>query len=291
MEVPAFLFGFDKKRKRGANNKLPDCFEKDFVKVLEYIEILNDKTIDMKDVKKVVYLHEHEYNEGKKTVWIHMISLKYANVRSVRNVDTLKEQENKKKDIRDGDVEHTYFIVKFLEGEDGLCLFAKNINGVTMPRIVSYFDHFIDKYHKEELKDKVAYRLIVENVISSEFLENLKRVKRISAVTLRVNRKQVDISSHKNFAGKGDLKDEVDIILKPSGNGIFENTVKDFYKMYEKENIKSIRINADDNEGEPIRFDTEQMKERMYLTVEETYTGEPKEKSLKVELEKRIENY
>lgn len=71
------------------------------------------------------------------------------------------------------------------------------------------------------------------------------------------------------------MSEDVDILLKPSGNGIFENTVKDFYKLFKKDTVKRIRISGEDNEGEGISFDTEQMKEKIYLTIEETYTGEP----------------
>ena len=267
MELSVYAYYFDAVKKRQKEATEPEDFETDFIKVVKYIMGLDetDRKLDLKESKKVVYLKEYEYDSSKRTVWMHMISLRYAKIRNVRNVDTLVELEEKKKDKRDGDEEHTYLVIKFKEDMEGICLIGQNSNGISLSKIVIYLDDFIEKYHVEKAKDKIRYRIEKCNIVSEDFLKNLIKAKKIKAVTLTVESKLLNVSEYKQFAKKDDIKEDIDVVLKPTGSGIFENTVREFYKIYQKDAFRRIRIAGEGTSGEKLKFDTEKMKEKLYL--------------------------
>lgn len=104
---------------------------------------------------------------------------------------------NRKKEKRDGDEEHTFLIVKFVDEKEGVCLISSNSNGVPLSKIIVYLDEFIEKYHKDVLKDKIRYKIITDNIVPKDFLKNLARAKRIKGVTLTVDSKDIKVSEHK----------------------------------------------------------------------------------------------
>lgn len=293
MELAVYAHYFDSKRKWQRGAEEPESFEDDFIAVLEYIDSQKEinRKLDLKESKKVIYLKEYEYDSKQNAVLLHFISARYAKIRKVVNADTLLEQKAKKKGKRDGDEEHTYLIIKFKSQKDGVCLIANNTSGISLVKIVTYLDEFIEKYHKDKLKDKIRYKIITNNIVSKDFLKNLAKAKRIKGVKLTVDSKDVNVSDYKDFAEKSDLSEDIEIVLKPSGKGIFENTVKNFFNLYKKNTVRRIYVSGEDNNGEAVSFDTEKMKERIYLTIRETYTGEPEEADLKMELKKRIALY
>lgn len=73
-------------------------------------------------------------------------------------------------------------------------------------------------------------------------------------------------SEFKDYACENeDISNEFDIVYKPSTKGgIGKNTVKKFFKDYEKEgaNIKKIRVDINEADGNPLSFDTEKWKRK-----------------------------
>lgn len=72
-----------------------------------------------------------------------------------------------------------------------------------------------------------------------------------------------------------------------------EKYSKKIFKDYEKEgaNIKKIRVDINEADGNPLSFDTEKMKEKEYVVVTDTLTQEPRIDELKVQMLDKIRNY
>lgn len=68
----------------------------------------------------------------------------------------------------------------------------------------------------------------------------------------------------------------MEIIYKPSGKNILTNTVKKFFEIYNdsQRKIKKVYVESKGENGNPLHFDTEEMREKEILDVEETYSGE-----------------
>lgn len=126
-------------------------------------------------------------------------------------------------------------------------------------------------------------------------MKELERVKRIKGITLTVNQQDLSVSEAKAFAGGDDLSEDVDLYFKPASKGksITSNTVKEFYKLYNSKNrkVKRITVKADDKLESSIVFDTEKIKEKGIVEVEETVTGEVREESIKCKLLEIVAKY
>lgn len=276
------------------NESLED-FENDFVKVCEYITQKNKKERkkDFEKAKKVVYLNTQEYNGATGILYLQFKSARYAKSREVINTDTLESRGVLKKAI-DGDEEKTHVVIKFEEDNNAICLFERNADGIGVGQLFEYLDDFIIKYHNAK-KDNIYYSLSHAHIVSQEFLEALENTKRIKAVTLTVEQQDLQVSSAKSFAGRDDLSNEVDLYFRPSAKGksITGDTVKEFYKLYNDrtKRVKRITVKADDKQETAIVFDTEKVKEKTVIDVEETITGEVRESSIKEKMISIIQKY
>ena len=195
---------------------------------------------------------------------------------------------------RDGDEEKTHVVIKFDIDDNAVCIFERNSDGIGVGMLFEYLNDWIIKYHS--LKgDNVYYSIMHANIVSTEFLEELERVKRIKGITLTVNQQDLSVSEAKAFAGRDDLSEDVDLYFRPASKGksITSNTVKEFYKLYNSKNrkVKRITVKADDKSESSIVFDTEKIKEKESVEVEETITGEVREESIKRKLLEMVAKY
>lgn len=277
------------------NNPLEN-FEDDLVKVCEYTISL-DKKLRKKDfekVKKIVYLDFAEYDREEGILYLRFKSARYSKRREVIDTNTLESRGVLKKE-KDGDEEKTHAVIKFdWISDGGVCVFERNSDGIGVSQVFEYLNDRIIKYH-EKMGDKVYYSISHANIVSREFLAALDNVKRIKGVTLTVNQEDLSVSETKAFAGRDDLSEDVDLYFRPTSRGksITGNTVKEFYKLYNAKNrkIKRITVKADDKSESAIVFDTEKIKEKEIVEIEETLTGEAKEESIKNKLIEVVRKY
>ncbi len=270
------------------NNSLEN-FEDDLVKVCEYTISL-DKKLRKKDfekAKKIVYLDFAEYDKEEGILYLRFKSARYSKRREVIDTNTLKSRGVLKRE-KDGDEEKTHAVIKFdWLSDEGVCIFERNSDGTGVSQVFEYLNDRIIKYH-EKIKDNVYYCITHANIVSKDFLTELDNVKRIKGVTLTVNQEDLSVSETKAFAGRDDLSEDVDLYFRPTSRGksIAGNTVKEFYKLYNAKNrkIKRITVKADDKSESAIVFDTEKIKEKEIVEIEETLTGEAKEESIKNKL-------
>lgn len=281
---------------RMKNNAPLEDLEEDLIETCKYIASLEEanRVKDFEKAKKIIYMDKYEYYPKENIVFIVFTSARYAKSRKVIDTKTLKNK-GVLKEIDDGDEEKTHIVIRFdWEENRGVCIFEKNSDGIGVTQLFEYLNEFIFKYH-ETKKDFVYYALVHSNIVSKEFLDKLESVKRIKAVTLTVDQEDVSVSETKAFAGRDDISQEVDIYLKPcsKGKSILSDTVKDFYKMYCDANkkVKRITIKADNEEQNPISFDTEKIKAKEVVDVSETLNGEVHEYSIKEKLMSVLKRY
>jgi hypothetical protein len=252
--------------------------EDDFIEAINYTMKmgLKDRKIDCKQEHKVLYLDSYEYHQE-----LHIINMKFISARynaSRNTIDTITmKSKGRLKGIKDGDEEINHICIKFVEPHLAVCLYESNFFGIGMAKIVYYLEKYIKDYHRVK-KDNLYYNIVHKNIVSSDFLESLKKAKRIKAVTLTVDQEDLSVSEMKYFSGRGDLSSDVNILLKPAAEGfsIMSDTVKDFYKtIYQKDKkVKRITVEADGSNKEFIRFDTDIMKEKITVDVNGTNNNE-----------------
>lgn len=283
------------KIRKKKNAPLEDL-ETDFIEMCKYVMSLDEKNRkkDFEKAQKIMYMSKFEYYSETSSAFLVFNSARYAKSRKVINTKTL-EDRGVLKGIDDGDEEKTHIAIKFDWGEDrAVCIFEKNSDGIGVTQLFDYLNDFIFKYHDVK-EDYVYYVLVYSNIVSDEFLEELEKAKRIKAVTLTVNQEDISVSEIKAFADRDDISQDVDICLKPCGRGkgITGNTVKEFYRMYHDahKKVKRITIKAENEDSNPVSFDTEKIKAKEIVDVAVTINGEVKEFSIKSKLMKALEKY
>ncbi len=265
---------------RGKGIKKPTSFAEDFVSTLSTINLYDEKvkTEKYEKDKKILYIDDISYDERKKILKIKFISARYGMVRNVMDTVThVKRGTLKRK--RDGDQEKTHLLIKFDEEKDNkaVCLYEFNRDGIGFSKLIDYLSKQIKHYH--ELKEDMHYySMNYAPIVSRDFLASLEKLKNIKAVTITVDQEDVGVSETKRFAGRNDISEDIDIVLKPvkRGVGIKGNTVKEFYKMYKDRSmpIKRITVKGDRESKNPLVFNTEAMKEKYPIEVTEDINGE-----------------
>jgi hypothetical protein len=236
----------------------------------------NDRKKDVKAKKKIIYLADMKCFDDENIIILEFISAKYARSRKVIDTNTLKEQQQKRKGENDGDEESVSIGIKFLGANDAICVYEYNRDAAGFQQLIQYLTEKIFSIHKHRDDDNIGYKLMTRQKVSNDFLAALEKTEKITAVKITVDSEDVTASEIKEVSGRSDLSDDVEIMYKPSGKHIFKDTVKEFFKIYNdpKRNIKRVYVDSKDEVGSPLRFDTEQMKEKEILDVKETYSGE-----------------
>lgn len=280
---------------RMRHNEPLEDFESDLVAVCTYTTTLEKKLRkkDFEKAKKIVYMDYHEYDEINNILYLRFKSAQYAKCREVIDTDTLSSR-GVLKNPKDGDEETTRLVIKFEENDNAVCVFERNSDGIGVGQLFEYLNDRIIKYHNVQ-RDNVYYSIMHVNIVSQEFLTALDNVKRIKGVTLTISQQDLSVSEAKAFAGKDDLSEDVDLLFKPASKGksITSDTVKDFYKLYNRKNrkVKRITVKADDKQESAISFDTEKVKEKVVVEVGETVTGEVREESIKEKMIELVQKY
>ena len=299
MNVTLYAYNLHEKRIREKGKTDVDFFEKDFVACVKTLNKRkpNDKKYELDNMKKVIYIDDYEYIEDQHILFVVFKSAEYGRIRKVVNTDTLEEIKSKKKGKKDGDEETTCIVIKFDEEEkskDAVCLVQVNANGVSMTRIFEYINMEISAIHSAH-NDDIKYKITHTNIVSRDFLKSLEKAGKVRAVKLVIDSELTGDSEFKDYANENeDVSNEFDIIYKPAAKGgIGKNTVKKFFEKYAngEADIKKIRVDINEADGNPLSFDTEKMKEKEHVVVTDTLTKEPKIDELKTQMLYKIRNY
>ena len=278
MQRTIYAYDISINPQRGKNTKVLENYEKDFMIVLQRLcrRKKQNKIIKYEKDRKILYLDSISHNESSHTIKMKFISAKYGVVRNVMNTITCIER-GRLKQKPDGDLEKNHLIIKFEENNQAVMLYEYNKDGIGFPKLIDYINEKIKEIH-EKKKDFIYYHLTYKSIVSRDFLKSLEKLKRVKAVTLTIDQNEIGVSETKSFAGRNDISEDIDIVLKPAARGlaIRGNTVKEFYKMYNDKSIpiKRITVKGDRDTKDPLTFDTEKMKEKYPIDVIEESTGE-----------------
>lgn len=277
MKRTLYYYYLSGEKKPAKKYKMPENLKNDIKDSAELIleKPKNDRKKDVKSKKKIIYLADIKNLEDENTIILEFISAKYARIRTVIDTNTLKEQELKKKGRDDGDEESVSIGIKFLENNEAICVYEYNRDAAGFQLLIQYLQEEILKIHKDK-NDGIGYKLKTEQKVSKDFLVALKKTEKITAVKITVDSEDATASEIKEISGRSDLSEDVEIIYKPSGKNILTNTVKKFFEIYNdsQRKIKKVYVESKGENGNPLHFDTEEMREKEILDVEETYSGE-----------------
>lgn len=277
MKRTLYYYYLSGEKKPAKKYKMPENLKNDIKDSAELIleKPKNDRKKDVKSKKKIIYLADIKNLEDENTIILEFISAKYARIRTVIDTNTLKEQELKKKGRDDGDEESVSIGIKFLENNEAICVYEYNRDAAGFQLLIQYLQEEILKIHKDK-NDGIGYKLKTEQKVSKDFLAALKKTEKITAVKITVDSEDATASEIKEISGRSDLSEDVEIIYKPSGKNILTNTVKKFFEIYNdsQRKIKKVYVESKGENGNPLHFDTEEMREKEILDVEETYSGD-----------------
>ena len=244
-------------------------------KMLDFIINLNimERTIDFKDVEKVIYLESYSEEEilNNKLYYLKFVSLKYNQVREVINSKT-GESKGRLKEIYDGDKEINH-VVFLWNKRKMLSAFEYNNYGLfSLNKIILYINLFIEKYFESKKMFQYLLSFQESNVVSKDFIEELNNVKTITMANIFISKKMLDATPFRKVSGRDEIKDEIKIVFKRDKRNteIPKETIKEFYSLMNEDNkyITKIQLKGYmESNNSHIKLDTEEIKDRVEIDV------------------------
>lgn len=252
-------------------------FENEFDRFLEFFMDLQrvERKKELLKTDKVIYLEEYTKNQRNdiNIYYLKFVSLKYNQAREVLNKETL-ESRGILKDINDGDKELNHVVIKEYAGNIKAA-FEYNYYGLQrLETIIGYLNDKIEEYFKTLNIDRY-YMLEAHPEINRDFIRELNRMTQINAATIVIETNRLGNTLFGNLSGRQDVKDEVEITLKKAKR---KNISREIIEQYYNNNIDNNGIKRmyilGKNENNKVRLDTEEMKQKEKITVEENHFGE-----------------
>lgn len=192
------------------------------------------------------------------------------------NKRTGSERPNPK-EITEGDIEKTHFLIKIDETEnDVYLLLENNFYGITINNFINYLTHFCKEFYKLKEKSKnfsIKYSIIPR----SNFLTELEKLTRAKIAEVYFD-KQLLGSKALNFSNRTiSLKKDLKLIATASPRESITEVAVDLFNALNlrKSPITKVRvIGKDENENDVI-LDTSFMSKIDFLTIDvNSDTGE-----------------
>lgn len=242
-------------------------------KVLNYIyglDLINRKK-DIPKENKIILLKELEEEDvnGFKFLKVSFISAKYNHVREVINKDTL-ENKGRMKERTDGDVElnHVCFMS---DNRTVTATFEYNSYGiVNFSKIIAYINEFIREYFESINQVQYMTGFDSDNIVSRDFLEELRTINIITSGKIILSKVDLDATGFARFSGQDEIREEVEVCFnrdKRTSN-ISKEFIEELYRQVDGNNGRIKKLYVHGYEGNSkVRLNTEEMKERIELTV------------------------
>lgn len=251
----------------------------EFKKILDYINglELKKRKIDFSSEQKVLYLEKFEESdiEGKKLYYAKFASAKYNQVREVIDKNTLKSRGRLKK-INDGDKEINH-VVFFYNNNCLTAAFEYNDFGIlNLNKIIEYINNFIFKYFESQKETPYIRGFECHNVVNRNFIEELENLKTITMAKFIVRKTMLNSTDFAEISGRNEIKNEIEIIFKRSrkNSKIPTEDIKNCYNQMNLNMITKIYIEGMEKNNNHIRFNTEEMKEKIEKQVKINIFGE-----------------
>lgn len=275
--VPVYFYFLDVKHSKAPSddkNYTVNDFITDFTKFLNELVAQNlvDRKLDFTGDEKIIWLDSFTDLKSGNFDLIFKTA-KYNHQRGVINTLNMT-QKGVIKEKSDGDEEKIHMCIRYAMGQDKfICLFENNYYSVGIGKTIKYLNEMLYQYHTRHLS--VTWILSTEIMPGDGFLEELKKMKRISLLTITVDRNKMG-DEFQALAGRDDIRDTIDISVRKIKRNINipSNLVSDYYNgMRDDNKIKRIIVDGK-NETGPFRLDTELIKKKQCLTVETTALNE-----------------
>lgn len=272
--VPIYFYYLSISKKKDVHDDSPYNIEqitKVFSSLLSYVvsKKLTERKKDIATSEKVVWLDSYE-DLGAGNFNLIFKSAKYNHVRNEIDTKTM-QKTGKRKRPQDGDEEKTHLCIRLAECENRfLAVHESNYLGLTLNCILEYLNEQFEKYN-EDGKEPYHYSIESEIMPGEDFMSSIKKAKTTSYLKLTVCKDDIK-DPFMRFAGRNDIADDVDIIVKrPKGAKKFpENLIQEYFKDSQdrtKSKIKKIFVRGT-NESGRFEVDTEFMKMKRFLSVE-----------------------
>lgn len=231
-----------------------------------------DRKKDFKSDKKILYIDSFTFDEVNNIYNIVIASAKYNHRRQVIDTATLQEK-GVLKEALDGDIEYNYLSIRCLNDSIALTAYANNYYGVALSKVLKYFDDMANKYYKE-VNIRRFYHFEYDIVVEQDFLLKMTQMEKINAIKVTVAKELVSSSEFIEVSGIKEIKDEVEICFKPvKGNSLGFLTARNFFnKKLNNPAIKRMVIDGK-IEGMSTSIDTEKLKQKHIIEVEERFDG------------------
>lgn len=253
-------------------------FSQEIEKVFDFLMSLpkENRRIELFKLEKVIYLEEYMKKENKDNMniyYLKFVSLKYNQTREVLNKNTL-ESKGRLKEIDDGDKEYNHIVI--IENNQRIKVaFEYNYYGLqSLGTVVSYINDMATRYFQEIGIDKYYY-LEAHNEVNKEFLSELNKMTKINIATIVVDSKRLGNTDFGNLSGREEVKDEISITLrKARKSNIPKDIIEEYYNKKQSNNdIKRIYVMGR-NEINKVKLDTEEMKQKVKLSISTNTFGE-----------------
>lgn len=253
------------------NNK--EFFNKDFfIKLIKYIAILNssERLENNEKEKKMYSLKGYELNSDDDDI----ITLIFTSAKYQHSPDYMSSIDGSTrptdKHLYEGEAELTHLCLK-LKAEKSIIVLEERQSGMTITKIISYLNSYIDKLAKAE-NTKYPYKFLTEIYPVRNIKEIIENFSRATTLELFV-KKDVIQDKMMEFAEIDTplIRDEAIITIKAEKREAFS---KVFLQSVEKladaivgkregsGKCTRIRIKGKSNENHPISFDTEILKRK-----------------------------
>lgn len=231
-----------------------------------YQKELKNRTIKEENQEKAVWLDSYE-NLGSGNFNLILKSAKYNHVRPEIDTQTM-ERLGVRKRQQDGEEEKTHLCIRLAKGQQRfIAVHESNHYGISINCIIHYLNEQF-KIFNEESNDKYHYELSHEIMPGDDFLSSLKQAKTISLLRLTVSKDDLP-NEFLRFAGRDDIKNEVDICIKrPHKAQKFpDNLIKEYYEdMQGDSKIKRIVAKGTNATGN-FEAATDLIKMKHYLNI------------------------
>ena len=237
--------------------------------------------------QKELMARKHDFISDEKVIWLDcyndlgngnfdMIfkSAKYNHIRNVIDTEMMQER-GAIKSRGDGDEEKTHICIRYAEGQPRfICIHESNYYGMAIGRIIRYLNERLEQYRKDNDLN-IVWILKKEIMPCDDFLEELRRMQRVSLLTITVERQNLQ-NDFLRFANRDDVKDTVDISIGKikKNRYIPKSLVSEYYNDMQGENIIKRIVAEGKNESGSFRLDTELIKMKQSLDVETTEINE-----------------
>ena len=253
-----------------------DTFLNDFRQMLE-----NLKSVDLSQRRET-------FEKDERVVWLDSCpklnncefdivikSAKYNHVRDVIDTENMTEK-GMLKNPSDGDEEKTHLCLRYHpSNEQMICLFGSNYYGVAIGKVLTYLSIKMQKWCAEQQKPS-SYSLGKEIMPGDEFLSELRRIDKISLVTLTVDTNDFQ-DDFLHLAGRDEARKTVDVQIRKAKRNVNipSNLVENYYQeMSSEQKIRKIAVEGRNDIGS-IKIDTESIQMKQAIDVElSEYTRE-----------------